>query len=372
VADETRQETAPRPRGTELILRLLGAAVRRAFLSDNFVLYLSLASLLILWPLVPAIVRPYNLGNISSNMWPLLTLVIGQMFVLLVGGIDLSQTSIMALASVVGGAIMTTELDPALFDRSPLWGWLLAEQGGALAGSPAAVPAAIAAMCLVGGAIGLLNGIAVARLRMPPFMATLVSMIFFSGAAIYLTQSENISHLPEAFTAIGQGGVGPIPCSLFLPYSLAVAAALAGGAYFVLIRTILGRWLYAVGTNRTAAAISGVPVERVTITAYVLSGFCAAAGSVLYSARLAGGRPTLGENELLDIIGAAVIGGISLFGGKGTVRCAIFGVFFFTVLDSSLDMLNLKFYTVHIIKGTVILLAAAIDVGRMRLLARAR
>jgi len=347
-----------------------GPSVRRVLLSDSFVLYLTLAYFAVVWLFLPRIGSPRNLGNLSSNIWPLLTLVIGQMFVLLVGGIDLSQTAIMAVTSVSGALLMSSRLDPELFAKNPLWGVLLTEQGGPLGGSALAVPVAIALMLLLGVLIGLGNGLAVAKLRMPPFMVTLVSMFFFSGLAIFITRSENVSYLPGRFLALGQDFLGHVPTARgpvgLVPYSFFVGMALAAGAWFVLARTVLGRWFYAVGINRRAAEVSGVPTQGVILCAYAISGFCAALGSVLYSARLGAGRPTLGENVLLDIIGAAVIGGISLFGGKAKVRWAFYGVLFFVLLDSSLYMMNFKFYTVNIVKGSVILLAALLDVLRSR------
>jgi len=350
--------------------RLRGLFVRRVLLSDSFVLFLTLAYFLVLWIFLPRLGSARNLSNLSSNVWPLLMLVIGQMFVLIVGGIDLSQTAIMAITSVSGALVMTSQLAPELFAKNPLWGVLLSEQGGPLGSSALAVPAGIAVMLLIGVLIGAGNGLAVARLRMPPFMVTLVSMFFFSGLAIFVTRSENVSHLPDSFVAIGQSYLGRIPAGRgsvgLVPYSFFAGVALAVAAWFVLAKTVLGRWFYAVGINQRSAQVSGVPTQRVIICAYAISGFCAALGSVLYSARLGAGRPTLGENVLLDIIGAAVIGGISLFGGKGKVRWAFYGVLFFVLLDSSLYMMNFKFYTVNIVKGSVILLAALLDVLRSR------
>ena len=160
---------------------------------------------------------------------------------------------------------------------------------------------------------------------MPPFMVTLVTMSFFSGLAIYLTQSENVRPLPDSFIAIGKGTLGPISLPML------IVVVLAALAFVVLDRSILGRWFYAVGQNAETAKISGVPTKRVIVLAYAFSGLCAAVGAILYSARLEAGRPTLGRNLLLDVIGAAVIGGISLFGGKGKVLWAVYGVLFFAV-----------------------------------------
>jgi ribose transport system permease protein len=352
------------------IAHLRNVIINRVLLSDSFVLFLSLAYFLVLWIFLPRLGSTRNLSNLSSNVWPLLVLVIGQMFVLIVGGIDLSQTSVMAISSVCGALLMTSRLDPDLFARNPLWGVLISEQGGPLGGSVTAVPMGILFMLAIGTVVGSANGLAVAKLKMPPFMVTLVSMFFFSGLAIFVTRSENVRDLPPAFLAIGQNYLGRVPAGRgsvgLVPYSFFAGLTLAVAAWFVLARTVLGRWLYAVGMNRCAATVSGVPTDRVIVCAYAISGFCAALGSVLYSSRLGAGRPTLGENVLLDIIGAAVIGGISLFGGKGKVRWAFYGVLFFVLLDSSLYMLNFKFYTVNIVKGIVILVAALLDVLRHR------
>jgi ribose/xylose/arabinose/galactoside ABC-type transport system permease subunit len=266
--------------------------------------------------------------------------------------------------SVIGAAIMTTQLDPILFEKSPLWGVFLTETGGPLAGSVLALPLALLAMLGVGALIGLWNGTAVARLKMPPFMVTLVGMMFFSAAAIFLTKSENIIHLPDAYLALGQGQIS------FIPYSFFIVGVLAILAQWLLSRTVLGRWFYAVGTNVRTATVSGVPVARVIIIAYMLSGFFAAVGSILYSSRLAAGRPTLGSTLLLDVVGATVIGGTSLMGGKGKIMWTVFGVLFFVLLDNSLNLLNLSFFWVQIVKGSVILLAAGLDVARTRLSAR--
>ena len=324
-------------------------------LSDHFVLVMTVLYFLLIWAIYPHMGGGRNIANLFSNVWPLLALVIGQMFVLIVGGIDLSQTSIMAVTSVLGAMIMAGRFDPAKFEHNPLWGVVFSEQGGLLAGSGWEVPAAILIMLVVGLGIGLLNGVAVAKLKMPPFMVTLVAMSFYSGLAIYLTRSENIMHLPDSFIAVGKGSVGPVPSAMLIVVTLAVLA------FVILNLSILGRWLYAVGQNIRTARISGIPTERVVILAYVFSGFCAAIGSVLYSARLQAGRPTLGRNLLLDVIGAAVIGGISLYGGKGRVLWAVYGVLFFVVLDNSLNKMPLEFYTIDIIKGCVILLAALLD-----------
>ncbi len=203
---------------------------------------------------------------------------------------------------------------------------------------------------------------------MPSFIVTLTTMMFFSGAAIWYTtvhtDASSIGNLPRTFIEIGQGRIAG------LPFSLGVVLVVAGIAHFILSRTVYGRWLYAVGLNPKAAAVSGVPVRNVIFWAFVISGVCAAISSILYTGRLETGTPVLGQRILLDVVGAAVIGGVSLFGGKGKILWTIFGVLFLTVIDKSLQLMGLPIASVFAIKGSIILAAAIIDATRHRLLVR--
>jgi ribose/xylose/arabinose/galactoside ABC-type transport system permease subunit len=358
--------------------------LRRFLFSEYFVLYISIAYFLILTPFIKTLYQPRNMTNMLENVWPLLAIATGQTIVLLIGGIDLSQTSIMAITSVAGGVIMSEKVDPMLFSKSPLWGTFLSENGGLLHGYAYSWVVAVLVMPAIGLLIGLLNGIAVYKFNMPPFMVTLVSMSFFSAVAIYLVKSENIRSLPEAYINLGKGDLISIYVGekvkdisrrdilSFVTYPMLIAAALAFVMNLILTRTVFGRYVYAVGTNRRAARVSGVPTGRTVIMVYMFSGFCAAVASILYSARLEGGRPTLGDNLLLSVVGATVIGGTSLFGGKGKVKWTFFGVIFFVLLENSLTKMNLSAFYIDVVKGSVILLAALVDVTRTRLMARER
>lgn len=339
-----------------------GAVLRHVFLSEYFVLYLSVAYFLILAPILPNFASLDNITlNIVGNAWPLLPVAIGQTVVLIVKGIDLSQGAIMAITSLVGAALMTSRASEVQFDKSALWGWLLTPAGGPFSQSPLAVPVGITAMLVVGALIGLFNGLAIARLRMPAFMVTLVTSMFMASFAIWLTQSYNIAALPGAYVAIGKDGLFGIP------YAMVVALGVALVVHVLLTRMIVGRWMYATGTNETAALVSGVPVMRTIVLAYVVSAVCAAIGAILFSARLEAGRPTLGGGTfLLDVIAATVIGGTSLFGGKGKVMWTIFGVLFFALLSNSLSLMNLSPFVIDTVRGSFILVVITLDVVRRR------
>ncbi len=280
-------------------------------------------------------------------MLPLLVVAVGQTFVLITAGIDLSVTSIVSLASVVGAAIMTAD-------------------NGMLAGSPMAVPAAVTVMIAVGMSIGLLNGAAITLFDMPPFIVTLTTMTFIRGYAIWHTQSQNIFNLPDSFNIIGYGEIAKIPI-----YQLIITIVVLITATIVLNRSLLGRWIYAVGHNVKTSLISGVPVKRTLLCAYTISGVCAGVASILYTSRIETGSPTMGDKILLDVIGATVIGGTSLFGGKGKIKWTVFGVLFITLIDNTLNMYGLSFFVVMMVKGGVILLAAFMDAIRNRILAGA-
>ncbi|MEO1105652.1 MAG: ABC transporter permease, partial [Pseudomonadota bacterium] len=155
----------------------------------------------------------------------------------------------------------------------------------------------------------------------------------------------------------------------FITYPAIIAISIAVLAHLLLSRTVFGRYVVAIGANRRAAEISGVPVRKVIVAVFMISALCAAAGSILYSARLEAGRPTLGEGAfLLDVIGAVVIGGTSLFGGKGKIIWTVFGVLFFVLLSNTLNLMNLSSFHIDMVKGGVILAAAMLDVLRTRLM----
>jgi ribose/xylose/arabinose/galactoside ABC-type transport system permease subunit len=308
-------------------------AWRRALFSEYAVLGLAAAWFLAMLPVIPGLASPANLANIFSNSLPLLVLAAGQTVVVITGGIDLSVTAVIALASTCGGLLLT-------FDRHA---------------SPSALAGA-AAMIAIGLAIGVVNGAAIAWLRMPPFVVTMAGMIFFGGLAIWLTRSANVHHLAPAFLAVGN--------QLWSALLLAGGAAVA--AHLVLSRTLLGRWLYAVGSNARAARVSGVPVAAVLIAAYAVSGLSGALASILYTSRLETGSPVMGQRVLLDVIGAVIIGGSSLFGGKGKIPWTVYGVLFMALMDNSLNLLGLSNFQILIAKGLLILGAALLDAARSR------
>jgi ribose/xylose/arabinose/galactoside ABC-type transport system permease subunit len=316
------------------------ARLKQLLGSEYLVLVLCVVYVLALAPFTPGFATVGNAQTIIAYALPILVVSVGMTVALIIGGIDLSVTSIIALASVVGAKVMSADE-----------GWL--------AGNALAVSLAVLAMLLVGGILGAINGVAVTLCRIPAFMATLTTMMLVSGIAIWSTQSQKISGLPKAFTMLGQN----------LWIAGAISAVATWFAHFVLTKTIYGRWLYAIGHNARTALVSGVPVDRMVFATYVATGCFAGISAILFTAALETGNPDMARDNLLDVIGAVVIGGASLYGGKGRVLGTVFGVLFLALVDNSLNLVGLNFYTITMVKGGLILSAALLDVLRTKYLA---
>jgi ribose/xylose/arabinose/galactoside ABC-type transport system permease subunit len=310
---------------------------RRLLASDSIALLLAAVWVVVVWPFAPDLLSSHNVAILVTAALPLFVVAAGQTIVLISGGIDLSVTATIALASVAGA-------------------WVASADTGVLGGGMVASAAGVAAMLVVGAAVGGFNGLIIARTSCPPFIVTLTSLGFVSGLAIWLTSSRNIGGLPDAFTAAGR----------HLWLTAAIVLVVGGTAHLLLARTLAGRWWRAIGYNTRAARVSGVPVARLTLLAYVASGVCAAIASLLYTGRLETGSPVLGQRLLLDVMGAAVLGGTSLFGGRGQIAWTAGGVVLITLIDSSLNLLGLTYFAIMMVKGAVILAAAVFDALRQR------
>jgi ribose/xylose/arabinose/galactoside ABC-type transport system permease subunit len=303
------------------------------------IVVLCVAAFAVFAVVIPGFASAANLAGIVISALPLLLLATGQTFVLVSGGIDLSAPAIVGLASVAGGLVMSSD-------------------AGLLANHALAPVLGPLAMLATGALAGLVNGACVGALRMPAFMVTLTSGMFAAGLAIVLVRlaagTETIFNLPRAFVVIGG--------------TPTLALALAGGgalvAHVLLAATWYGRVLQAVGYNARAARISGVAVPGVTLGAYVVSGAFAAAAAILLTGSLETASPAHGRPLLLDVIGASVIGGTSLSGGRGQVWGAALGVLFLAMLGNGLTLWNLSDFVITILKGTLILVAAILDRAR--------
>ncbi|MFA6264157.1 MAG: ABC transporter permease [Pseudolabrys sp.] len=268
-----------------------------------------------------------NIRNIGVSAAALAAVSFGQTFAILTAGLDLSVGAIVALVSIVGALVMR-------------------EHG---------VAAGLAASLAVGAAVGLVNGLVISRFKVFPFIATLAMMSIVSGLALSVSGGVAVTGVPESFSSLAYARTFGVP----IPVVIAVAAL--AGCIVVLRYTKLGRRIYAVGGNEEAARLSGISIGTVKIAAYVLSGLCASVGSLILTSRVASGQPSLGATLPLESVAAVVLGGVSLFGGRGSVVGVAFGVLFISILSNGLNLLNVPSYTQMMIIGGALILAVSLD-----------
>jgi len=269
-----------------------------------------------------------NLGNLARQVAIFGIIAAGELLVILTAGIDLSVGSVLALTGCVTAQLL-------------VHGW--------------PVPVAILVGLLVGAALGVFNGLLVARAKLPPFIVTLGMLGIARGVVLVLTDASTIQPLPPSFAALANGSVLGVPNLLWI--FLVVVAVTA----FVLRRTVFGRYVYAVGSNPESARLAGVPVNAVLVSVYALSGLLAAVGGVLFASRLSAGIPTGGTGYELNAIAACVIGGASLFGAKGGAFGAAAGALIVGTLNNGGNLLAVNAFYLEIIIGALILLAVFFD-----------
>ncbi|MGH6915121.1 MAG: ABC transporter permease, partial [Geminicoccales bacterium] len=313
------------------------AAVARAR-PQGLALALLLLIAILAWR-APGFATAYNFGDLLRDLSILGLLAIGETFVMIGGGIDLSVGSVLLIAGiVVDDLIRLGGVSPFL-----------------------AVPIALA----VGCAVGALNGYLVTRLRISPFIVTLATLYMIRGVGLSLYRSD-VRNLQaavisdETFLILGQADVLGVPVS-FLIFALLLILGI-----FVLRRTRFGLHLYAVGGSELAARLTRIRVTRIQLTTYVIAGFCSALAGVILASRLQTGAPGAGLGQEFDVIAAVIIGGASLFGGRGTLTGTLLGAAFITVLAKGQTLLGVPSNYQSFTRGIVILIAVALDVLSQR------
>ncbi len=293
--------------------------------------------------LEPRFLSPLNLFNVMRQVSIFGLLAIGMTFVILTRGIDLSVGSLIALTGLVSAAVakggFESRFAVGTAAEAAGYGW----------------PLALLAAILVGAACGLLQGLAITKLKVPPFVVTLGGMSAFRGAALLFAGGGPVSGFDEGYRWWGQGYIGQVPVPVII---FAVAAIVA---WVVLRYTRFGRNVYAVGGNPEAARLSGLNVDRITLSVYVIIGCMAGLGGFVLSARLNSAEAVAGMTYELTVIAGVVIGGTSLFGGVGTIFGTVIGTMLIGVLLNGLVLNNVSSYVQQIIIGVIIVLAVAFD-----------
>lgn len=282
----------------------------------------------------PVFLTSNNLFNVGVQIAVTAVIAVGMTLVIVTAGIDLSVGSVSALSGVLGAMLMVN------FGLPPLLGIV----GGTLVGATA----------------GLVNGFLITAAGLSPFIATLGMLTVARGLVFVVSGGVAVFGAPDSFRLLGQGVIGPIP----VPIVALVVVALVG--YFVLSRTKLGRYSYAIGSNPEAARLSGIPVNRYLLAVYVISGALAGFGGMIAASRVNSGQPNFGVALELDVIAAVVIGGASLFGGRGTIIGTLIGAFLIALIRNGAVLLDVNLFYQQIIVGVVIWLAVYWDQLRRR------
>ncbi len=273
-----------------------------------------------------------NLLNISLQASVTAIIAAGMTFVILAAGIDLSVGSVVALAGIITTGMLKAGTAPGML-----------------------LIVAPAAGLLFGAFSGAFAGFCVTRLKLTPFIVTLALMTIWRGVAFVVTEGRPIWELPDRFSVFGSGRILHVPIPTVIMFIVYAASHIA------LTRTRFGRYVYAVGGNLEAARLAGIRTQEVLIQVYVLCGVLAALSGILLSSRMNSGQPNAGTMYELDVIAAVVVGGTSLFGGRGSIVGTFFGAMLIAVLRNGLNLMNVGSYVQQVVVGVVILLAVAVD-----------
>ncbi len=298
-------------------------------LIKRFSLYIGFIIICVAFTILsPYFMTKSNILNIIVQSSIIAIIATGQTMVIVTGGIDLSVGSIVAFVGVFTGLLLTAGM---------------------------AIPLAVIISIVLGILIGLINGAAISYGRVPPFIMTLGMMGIAAGGALALNNGQPIAGFPAGFQTIATASVASIPSFVF--YTIIIYAVM----YVVMERTKFGRYIYAIGGNRSAARLSGVKVKFIEMLTYAFSGLFSGIGAVLLTARLNYATPTAGSGYELDAIAAVVIGGTSLAGGEGKVVNTLVGALILGTLRNGLTILNVSSYYQRIIIGIVIIAAVFAD-----------
>ncbi len=276
-----------------------------------------------------------NLTNILVQNAHIIIVTVGMSLTMISGGIDLSVGSVAALCGAISAGLMVRNGLPA--EVSILLGLAL------------------------GFVIGAINGALVVFGKLPPFIATLATLGVARGLTLYYTEGRPVSGLTEAYTFWGRGSINDIPTPLIVWLIVVVAFTV------MMTRTRFGLHVYAVGGNQETARLAGIPVDRVKILCYALSGMLAALAGVLLTGRVNSAQPQAASGLELEAITAAVLGGVSLFGGVGNIPGGVVGALLVGVLGNGMNLLRVQSYPQQIIQGVVLVSAVAIDMLTKRL-----
>ncbi len=302
-----------------------------SLLGEQFIIWFTVAFFVFMLIASPNFRTHYNLFNVWLDITITGILAVGMTFVIITAGIDLSVASNLALTAMVGALMMHRT-------ESVLLSFLL--------------------MLAVGFGIGAFNGILISRLRMVPFIVTLGMLSLARGLAMLTTRGRSVYDFPPIVAKVGSGEIYGIPVAGLITVGLYLIA------WYLLNRTVFGRSVFLVGSNPRAARLSGINVESIKTSVYVLSGLCGALAGFIQIGRLNAAKPSMAYGLELDVVSAVVLGGTSLFGGKGSIIGTLCGAFIIVLIRNAMVLFEVSVYYHQVVKGIVIFIAVFIDIVR--------
>ncbi len=305
--------------------------------------------------------RLENLVNVARQISFEGLIALGMTLIIVTGGIDLSVGALVALCGVAAGLVMRGLHGDAAAAGST------AGASGMSIGATWIITAGVTSGVALGGAIGATSGLIIARLAMPPFIVTLAAMLVVRGFAFILCNGQPVYELPSELMWLGRGFVAEGLLGGLLPVPVLVLLGLSAVFWVLLSHSVFGRCVIAIGSNEEAARLAGIPVLRTKIAVYVITGALSGLAGVLHTAKLMAADPKVGEMWELNVIAAVVVGGTSLFGGRGAISGTLCGALLIGVLNNTLNLMHVEHFWQKVVLGSVILLAALLDAGLRRL-----
>ena len=329
-----QQEKSPSPTIKERLLRLTR--------NENFALGVILAVLIVAFGVMThgAFLTTTNIRSLLLRSSIRGIASVGQAFVMLSAGIDLSVGGVAILVSCLGASLMSESSRYAAHLPMPL---------------------GVLIMVLVGIGMGAGNGVMVSRFRMSPLIVTLAMWQITMGLAFQATKGgETVRYLPDSLAFFGKGSIGVVPVPIIIFVVVIVVA------YLVLHHTSFGRFIYAIGGSEVSAILSGIKTRNIRFWVYAICGFCAGIAGVIQLSRIMAANLMALYGLEIDSIAAVVVGGVSLFGGRGSIIGVLLGVLILSVVGNGMNILGLTIYMQWIVKGAIILIAVSIDALRGR------
>jgi ribose/xylose/arabinose/galactoside ABC-type transport system permease subunit len=297
------------------------------FASRYLLLLIFIAAVVIIALTVPNFATWANIANVLQRNSIIGIVACGMLLMIVLGGFDLSVGAVGAMASVVAAAMIVHVSGPL----------------------------GIVVALMLGVAVGVLNGVLIAKIGINPFVATLGTQVLVTGVLFIATSAQPVYGVPEGFTVLGLGRIGPVPIPTI------VFAAVAAATWALLRFTTFGHHIYAVGGNKVAARLAGINVDRVTIATYAIGSFFAAVAGVVLLGQTGIGQPASAADWPLAAIAAVVVGGVPLSGGVGNVSAAVIGALLLGVVANALNLLGISPYWQPAVTGAVIIVAVGFD-----------